>query len=1858
MAKKRVKIYKSPSGKGEYRNKLSNFLYIAKQGMSVPQQQAPTPGMSYQEILKKNFLKDYISESLEDDYTDTDITFIVQELTQAGHNPQMIDAVVREVIESKQNKISRPSTEFKDDLLESELIAKREEEAAEAAAADAAEEEQILTSAEEDDDAYNLDEESRDKIKRQLFFNEDEEETEETEEVNSKQLGGLVKMKLGGGGDDLIKGVLKGFNYLTDAGVGLGKTFDSFIDEQAAIVASRNPKYQKLGRDELFKNDDFVKTVYGKAGDEISAVVKKVEGFTGGKFKKVIGQGKNLTDDAIAEIQKMSLYNSKTYDDAVSKLTKAKSKWADELATGSVKGRTNEPATKFAKRKPEDIQSNLQSEKITTENPGLAVGADGQIKAISKEGLGDNYDAYIQSLDEDYGKYFTNKKSGVTMGDQMAFRNYTTDGKPIYSIQMSDGNIVNGVLSKSDAGSYSIKPILGVTEDGKAIYSKTAGNIEGDNFVKNFIENPNNQLDNLDDFDKATRVGKHKNIVKDDGSVVSTQGELDPNLMIGQTSVIDNVKDSYVPFSTQYASNPSVSTLGRVRRIAGDITGFNSLYDLTGQVRSLITGNNYSPINTKGLLNTSSDYLLGTEKIMDPRKSNKFYNYFLPGSPNAPGSQQGTFGTFFGKNRGVLDVRPTSDNFTQFAGQTPGSGNYMGAGQNIGLDITGSPTKEWFNRNFLSGRLIGNTFLGSTGTGLMYNALNPSPVDSSFRGATITLNPNYAGETSPYDNINVMQSDTLKTDPNLFKFGLTERDVNRFSGAGEDIYDPDVQFRVARGMGLIDEQGNPIKKQLGGMTKAQFVREGLKDFKRKFKPGGTVESPGSINQEESKREGNKNNLISAVQNNVAIDQKTKELEQQYDMLRNQESNTMNNYNPEGMQYAKLGAISKKDMRRLNRKVKRAGKLFGNIPSNMTKFETSGNIFNRKYSAEFDPTIPNMNPFAYGAGFRNMGPILGNIIGRTINQVPTTFRVPLAQANNQAAITNTNVDKEKVAEANLAMQQNLMYLEVLKNNPPGKDETLEEYKSRVNLGDVEITEEMFNMVKAPSVKDLPGYTNFPGKVNTNVTTTNFPGVPQTNVNATNFPVISGCFGGNCADPNKQEGGFVDSSNPDLYRFVYGGDEDAMYALGGFPTAEEGIIVEGQEGMTPLPVTNLPAPIPLSQEEQTMLEYNPSSNNLPLPTNPYGEASNIIIDRNMGSPAVVEETSPTVVFNQETQMFEEVAPAETPMVTVAPGEGAAPALLDTSKEAIDLAVSQAPVNMNIPEDVKEQGAKAILSFIEAQKKRDIMIKEFQAGVTPNIQGGLADIKGNISGEATIGTVYNPATIKGSVTGGWNNPNYGGSGVRQGFQSGDNIWDVKGELEYITPKTKRGNQWSVKGGLQYGQDQNQKGNLTPTLGVTYINNQMGGEPELPQNFLGGLGRLIGRGYAANPAFGRRMKYSGPQTMAGQTYYGNAGNLVKQEGKRGLFGRTKWTNTYAVPGSATTGPQGAASGSNPGTTTNPAFAKNVQTSFDNAPNVGTGNSIANYDMSFMQNRPDFNAPEEVDDRSRFEKRTDRLINRRERRQDRRDARAERKMDRKSDRYNRRDERKYERDRRKSIRKGFGDPGSYRDEQARIEADYLAQEAHREKELKEIENSVAKGIEPLEFRKAQIMSNSDAPTDIIPLNDVTFTGTTVPQGSRRSDFSEGVLPSMYNMDNFQNRVYGDNADRVMGDDNITFNSTGTGRPTLQNKNPQTFTNQRGAPSNTTRMGLMEQGVNAAMDYYKNNPNPRPTPSNTSQLGLMEQGVNAAQQYFAENPNPTFVTQQPSWAKAYGGAMIGDEVEMTEDEMRMFILGGGVLEYI
>ena len=656
--------------------------------------------------------------------------------------------------------------------------------------------------------------------------------------------------------------------------------------------------------------------------------------------------------------------------------------------------------------------------------------------------------------------------------------------------------------------------------------------------------------------------------------------------------------------------------------------------------------------------------------------------------------------------------------------------------------------------------------------------------------------------------------------------------------------------------------------------------------------------------------------------------------------------------------------------------------------------------------------------------------------------------------------------------------------------------------------------------------------------------------------------------------------------------------------------------------------------------------------------------------MATPAIVEEASPTVIFNEQTGQLEEVAPAEAPLVTVAPGEGAAPALLDTSKEAIDLAVSKAPAGMEIPDDVKAEGANAVSTYIMNQMKRGVQTKAFNLNINPEIQGGLRGVQGEISYEGEVGQKYNPGIFKAGVKGSWNNPGYGGDGTdpSTAFQAGSKMWNVDANIGYTTPKSKSGSTWTGTAGVTYDRDERGKGEFKPTLGITYKpgSNQMGGEPELPQNFLGGLGRLMARGYAANPAFGRRLRYSGPQTMAGQMYYGAPGNLVSQTGKRGLF-NTRWTNTYAVPG--TQGTPGSQSMSS----------------------LAGDNAISNFNMDFMQNRPDFNAPEEVDNRSRFERR------------------ADRRADRLSSKYDRRDARKYERNRRRSIRQGFGDPGSYADDQARAEADNLAYEAQREKELQDFK---------AERDKPAPEAMSTKPATEAQRN-VTFTGTTIPQGPRRSDYTEGVIPAMYNMDNYQNRVIDYDAStpenptpRLMGVDNITFSPTGTNRPTLQNKNPQTpkseeqlmaelnnrmnvaskFTRSPGYFSSSNRPDPnASTGVGADPNYASmiegtfqpnlpnvpmtgpavTSPNPTQEIRNRMMIGNYGKGMRTVpgsstpvtvaptdEELIQADVDAAINTKQFGGWYAQGGPMIDDEVEMTDEELELFMRAGGVVEFI
>ena len=269
---------------------------------------------------------------------------------------------------------------------------------------------------------------------------------------------------------------------------------------------------------------------------------------------------------------------------------------------------------------------------------------------------------------------------------------------------------------------------------------------------------------------------------------------------------------------------------------------------------------------------------------------------------------------------------------------------------------------------------------------------------------------------------------------------------------------------------------------------------------------------------------------------------------------------------------------------------------------------------------------------------------------------------------------------------------------------------------------------------------------------------------------------------------------------------------------------------------------------------------------------------------------------------------------------------------------------------------------------------------------------------------------------------------------------------------------------------------------------------------------------------------------------------------------------------------------------------------------------------------------PEEQDSGSAFQRRSDRRANRL------------------MSKYDKKDAKKYERNRRRSIKQGMGDPGSYEDDQARADADNLAYDEEMRKEQEAIDNYV----DPIIGANEEAVLLADDPNDLdlnAPVAD--------PYASEITRMSNRPMTPIGNQEiRLGNKVTNNQPISSM------MSMRGPSSIPTRDRDPelQRFTNQRATPSNTTQMGLMEQGVNAAMDYYKNNPNMRPAPSNTSELGLIEQGVNAAQQF--GKGDPIFATEQPDWAKAYGGPIVGDEVEMTEEELERFILGGGVVEYM
>ncbi len=352
-------------------------------------------------------------------------------------------------------------------------------------------------------------------------------------------------------------------------------------------------------------------------------------------------------------------------------------------------------------------------------------------------------------------------------------------------------------------------------------------------------------------------------------------------------------------------------------------------------------------------------------------------------------------------------------------------------------------------------------------------------------------------------------------------------------------------------------------------------------------------------------------------------------------------------------------------------------------------------------------------------------------------------------------------------------------------------------------------------------------------------------------------------------------------------------------------------------------------------------------------------------------------------------------------------------------------------------------------------------------------------------------------------------------------------------------------------------------------------------------GRGRnLFGNMMSANPAFSYAGSYAQPiyNKRSGSPFMGMVppgANLQKLDvTKSGIFGRPKrWTATYGT----------------------------------GAPKL--------YGVDGDGNRA--SSSEEQDTRSRAERRTDNLLSRK-------DQKAEN---------------KYERNRRRAIKRGVGDDMlSYQDQKAE-EAEIARQEELDYQNA--IDNVQDDDVSDAEMNR--IMQESDA-MDLKEFEDDFAKEEEADRNAAMSDLDQRMKfgkTGRIGASSYQDKPYSPFAankittpvnvkgqgrgERVLmdGSNATTFNPTGTGMPTLQNRNPNT-------PSRGTRI----------TDFIDN------TSPNMLETGPSG-GLN-----INTNPNPFIEGMADPRSMAYGGPMIDEDVYMTDEEIRAFMQAGGIVEYI
>ena len=186
MAKKKVRIYKAPNGKGEYKSKLKNFLYMAQPGVAVENQQLSKNA--------ENQLLQYITDSIELEGTEVEV--IYQSLLEQGMNPQQAQFYIGVAMEDinmtkAQNKNDEGDSQVDEtaEMIQAQLD---EEERLNEEAMDKAQTEELAKSLEQESQIANQQDLD---MANELFFEDEQQVVEQRPEGPLREDGSF---KLGG----------------------------------------------------------------------------------------------------------------------------------------------------------------------------------------------------------------------------------------------------------------------------------------------------------------------------------------------------------------------------------------------------------------------------------------------------------------------------------------------------------------------------------------------------------------------------------------------------------------------------------------------------------------------------------------------------------------------------------------------------------------------------------------------------------------------------------------------------------------------------------------------------------------------------------------------------------------------------------------------------------------------------------------------------------------------------------------------------------------------------------------------------------------------------------------------------------------------------------------------------------------------------------------------------------------------------------------------------------------------------------------------------------------------------------------------------------------------------------------------------------------------------------------------------------------------------------------------------------------------------------------------------------------------------------------------------------------------------